>query len=267
MARREQPEFAEQRWGRRTGEHFDLAQLACYSLRVIQIYRLTMRFPNGIEALRDVSFRVHEGELAFIAGRSGSGKSTLLSLITAELKASDGQILVAGRNLSVLKADQRPFLRRSMGRLWQDPRLLPDRTVRDNVSIPLEILGVTGERARHRIDEVIELVGMERHMNALPRWLSSLEQQRVALARAIVHEPSLVIADEPGGNLDPEGARAILQMLCDVRSRGTTVVIAVRDRAVTEPFSERVIVMNKGFLIEDEGSTEARPDTRGEVLA
>ena len=123
---------------------------------MIQIYRLTMRFPNGIEALRDVSFRVHEGELAFIAGRSGSGKSTLLSLITAELKASDGQILVAGRNLSVLKADQRPFLRRTIGRLWQDPRLLPDRTVRENVSIPLEILGVTGERARHRIDQVIE---------------------------------------------------------------------------------------------------------------
>jgi len=242
---------------------------ACYSHGVIQIYRLTMRFPNGIEALRDVSFRVHEGELAFIAGRSGSGKSTLLSLITAELRASDGQILVAGRNLSVLKADQKPFLRRAIGRLWQEPRLLPDRSVRDNVSIPLEIMGVTGERARHRCEQVIELVGMERHISALPRWLSGLEQQRVALARAIVHEPSLLLADEPGGNLDPEGERDILQMLCDLRSRGTTVVIAVRDRSVTEPFSERVIVMNKGFLIEDEGTTEGRPEGRaaGEMLA
>lgn len=220
---------------------------------MIQIHRLTMRFANGIEALRDVSFRVHEGELAFIAGRSGSGKSTLLSLITAELKASDGQLVVAGRNLAVLRADQRPILRRAIGRVWQEPRLLSDRSVRDNISIPLEVLGVTGDRARHRVDQMLELVGMERHHNALPTWLSSLEQQRVALARAIVHEPSLVIADEPGGNLDPEAAQAIMQMLCDMRSRGMTVVIAVRDRAVAQKFSERVIVLNKGFLIEDDG--------------
>ncbi len=225
---------------------------------MIQIYRLTMRFPNGIEALRDVSFRVHEGEVAFIAGRSGSGKSTLLSLVTAELKPSDGQILVAGRNLAVLKADQRPILRRAIGRIWQEPRLLPDRSVRDNIAVPLEILGVTGERARQRVDQMLELVGMERHHAALPAWLSSLEQQRVALARAIVHEPSLVIADEPGGNLDPEGAMSIMQMLVDLKSRGITVAIAVRDRAIADKFSQRVVVLNKGFLIEDDGA-EARP--------
>ena len=230
---------------------------------MIQLYRLTMRFPSGIEALRDVSFRVHEGQLAFVVGRSGSGKSTLLALITAELKASDGQILVAGRNLSVLKADQRPLLRRTIGRLWQDPRLLPHLTVRDNVAIPLEILGVTGERARHRVDQVLELVGMERHAQALPRWLSGLEQQRVAIARALVHEPSLIVADEPGGNLDPEGALEIHQMLRDIRSRGTTVLATVRDRAEIERFAERTIVLNKGFLIEDEGGPEPRPGDAG----
>ena len=214
-----------------------------------------MRFPSGVEALRDVSLRVHEGELAFLAGRSGSGKSTLLSIVTAELRASDGQVIVAGRNLAVLKPEQRPFLRRAIGRLWQEPRLLPDRTVRDNVSIPLEILGVSRDDAQRRAEHVLELVGVERHAAAFPSWLSGLEQQRVALARAIVHEPALVLADEPTGNLDPDGAEAILQMLRDLRSRGTTVVIATRDRALTERFEERVIVLNKGFLIEDGGAS------------
>lgn len=223
---------------------------------MIQIYRLTMRFPNGLEALRDVSFRVHEGELAFLTGRSGAGKSTLCALVLAELKPSDGQILVAGRNLAVLKPEQRPFLRRAIGRMWQDPGLLPDRSVRANVAVPLEILGVSGERARAKVAQVLELVGMERHADALPRWLSGLEQQRVALARAIVHEPALLVADEPCGNLDPEGAQAIYQMLRDVRSRGTTVLVTTRDRAAIAAFGERVIVLNKGFLIEDSAASE-----------
>jgi cell division transport system ATP-binding protein len=226
---------------------------------VIQIHRLTMRFPSGIEALRDVSFRVHEGELVFLAGRSGSGKSTLLSLIAAELKPVDGQILVLGRNLAVMKREQRPFLRRAIGRLWQEPRLLATRSIEDNVMIPLEILGAAGDQARRRVAQVLELVGMERHAKALPSWLSGLEQQRVALARAIVHEPSLVLADEPTGNLDVEGALAILQMLRDLRSRGTTIVIATRDRTLTQRFEERVIVLNKGFLIEDDSALTAAP--------
>lgn len=221
---------------------------------MIQIHQLTMRFDNGIEALRDVSFRIHEGELAFIVGRSGAGKSTLCSLITAELRASDGQIVVAGRDLDALRPEERPYLRRAIGRLWQRPRLLSDRTVLDNIAVPLNILGVVGDRARTRARQVLELVGMERHADARPRWLSGLEQQRVALARAIVHEPALVVADEPGGDLDPEGAQAILQMLRDVRSRGTTIVITTRDRASIERFGDRQIVMNKGFLIEDSGA-------------
>jgi len=230
---------------------------------VIQIHRLTMRFPSGVEALRDVSLRVHEGELVFVAGRSGSGKSTLLSIVTAEQRPSDGQVIVAGRNLAVMKPEQRPFLRRAIGRLWQEPRLLSDRSVRDNVAIPLEILGVTGEAARRRADQMLELVGVERHAEARPSWLSGLEQQRVAFARAIVHEPALVLADEPTGNLDPEGAEAILQMLRDLRSRGTTVVIATRDRALTERFEERAIVLNKGFLIED-GDASQTIDAAGQ---
>jgi len=172
---------------------------------------------------------------------------------------------VAGRNLAVLKAEQRPFLRRAIGRLWQEPRLLPQRSVADNVGIPLEIVGVAGARRRQRVEQVLELVGMERHARALPYWLSSLEQQRVALARAIVHEPSLILADEPTGNLDPEAAQAILQMLGDIRSRGTTVVITTRDRALPERMrqsgaggkGERVIVLNKGFLIEDDAAAAA----------
>lgn len=222
---------------------------------MIQIYRLTMRFPSGIEALRDVSLRVHEGELVFLSGRSGAGKTTLFDLVTAELRPTEGQILVAGRNLATLKTAQVPFLRRGIGRLWEDIRLLPDRSVHNNISVSLEISGVDARQARRRVDQVLELVGMEKHAASYPSWLSSAEQQRVALARAIVHEPSLVLADEPTGHLDPDAAHAILQMLRDLKSRGTTVVIATRDARLPARFEERVIVLNKGFLIEDDGET------------
>jgi cell division transport system ATP-binding protein len=150
--------------------------------------------------------------------------------------------------------------------MWEEPRLLPDRSVRDKVSIPLDIIGVSSPRARVRVEQVLELVGMERHIDAMPRWLSGLEQQRVALARAIVHEPALLVADEPGGNLDPEGALAITQMLRDVRSRGTTVVITTRDRDAIEHFGDRVIVMNRGFLIEDSGGAAPSLDDDGRPL-
>jgi len=222
-----------------------------YGTPVIQVHRLTVRFSSGLEALRDVSMSVNEGEFAFVSGRSGAGKSTLLAVICAELAPTDGQVIVAGRNLAVLKRAQVPYLRRSIGRLWQDVRLLPELSVRDNVSLPLEVLGVDAARRKRRVDQVLEMVGMERHANALPQWLSTLEQQRVGIARAVAHEPAILLADEPTGNLDPEGGREIIQMLRDLQSRGLTTIVATRDSNLATSYPERVVLLNKGFLIED----------------
>lgn len=232
---------------------------------MIQVHRLTVRFESGLEALRDVSLRVHEGELVFVSGRSGAGKSTLLSVFAAERRPSSGQVVVAGRNLSVMKAAQVPYLRRNIGRLWQDVRLVPELSVRENVALPLEVIGMDKAQKARRVDQVLDLVGMARHQDHEPRWLSSLEQQRVALARAIVHEPSLLLADEPTGNLDPEGGREIVQMLRDLRRGGLTVLIATRDPNLAVGSEERVVLLNKGFLIEDRDEVH-KADLRREGL-
>ncbi len=224
---------------------------------MIQVHRLTMRFPSGIEALREVSTRIQEGEFVFLSGRSGSGKSTFLKLIVAELQPTQGQLVVAGRNLTVIKPNQVPWLRRLIGRLWQDPGLLGDRSVRDNVALPLEILGLDRRQIAERVTRALETVGMDRHGDALPNWLSGLEQQRVAIARAIIHEPSILLADEPTGNLDPEAAREIIQVLRSLQRRGMTVVVGTHDRNLTAEFQERIVLLNKGFLIEDDGSEDA----------
>lgn len=221
-----------------------------------------MRFPSGIEALRDISTRVQEGEFVFLSGRSGSGKSTLLKLIVAELQPTEGQLLVAGRNLTVIKPGQIPWLRRLIGRLWQNPGLLQDRSVRDNVALPLEILGLDRRQIAQRVTQALETVGMDRHGDALPSWLSGLEQQRVAIARAIIHEPSLLLADEPTGNLDPDAAREVIQVLRSLHRRGMTVLVATHDRNLTAEFQERVVLLNKGFLIEDDGNHRNDDDTQ-----
>ena len=230
---------------------------------MIQLYHVTMQYPSGIEALREVNLRLHEGEFVFVAGRSGAGKSTLMKLMGAELVPTSGQILVAGRNLGVLRRSQVPYFRRGLGIVWQDFRLLPDRTVTENVALPLEVLGLSRRKISVRVAQVLELVGMEQYAGARALWLSGGEQQRVAIARALVNEPSIILADEPTGNLDPDLAYEIVQMLRDVQSRGTTVVVATHNTALLELFNERVVLLNKGFVIEDEGGepvTAPSPD-------
>jgi len=223
------------------------------------MYHVTKRYPSGIEALRDVSLRLHEGEFVFVAGRSGAGKTTLLRLMSAELAPTSGQIVVAGRNLGVIRKSQVPYFRRGLGLIWQDIRLLPDRTVKANVALPLEILGLPPRKVAQRVGQVLELVGMDAYAEAFPAWLSGGEQQRVAIARALVNEPSILLADEPTGNLDPELAYELIQMLRDVQSRGTTVVVATHNTSLLELFRERVVLLNKGFVIEDDGAD--RPAT------
>ena len=224
---------------------------------MIQLYHVTQRYPSGIEALRDVSLRVHEGEFVFLAGRSGAGKTTLLRLLSADLAPSAGQIVVAGRNLGVIRKSQIAPFRRGLGLVWQDMRLLPDRSVKANVALPLEILGLPARKIAHRVGQVLEHVGMDGYADALPSWLSGGEQQRVAIARALVGEPSILLADEPTGNLDPDLSHEIVRMLLDVHRRGTTVVVATHDTSLLELFHERVVLLNKGFVIEDDGAAPA----------
>ncbi len=232
---------------------------------MIQLYHVTKRYPNGIEALRDVTVRIHEGEFVFLSGPSGAGKTTYIKLLMAMERASEGQVIVAGRNLGVLKRSSVPYLRRNIGVVWQDFKLLSNRNVFDNVAIALEILGLPNKQIRRRTDQVLEMVGLERYARSMPYWLSGGEQQRVAIARALVNDPPILLADEPTGNLDPDLSVEIMQMLLDVQQRGTTVVVATHDRALMDRFGKRVILLNKGFLIEDGAPVDVLPGAPGQT--
>lgn len=226
---------------------------------MIQLYHVTKRYPNGIEALRDVTLRIMEGEFVFLSGPSGAGKTTFIKLAMAMERTSDGQILVAGRNLGVLKRSSIPFLRRNIGVVWQDFKLLGNRNVHDNVALSLEVLGMSRRQVKHRVDEVLERVGLERYAKSMPAWLSGGEQQRVAIARALVNNPPILLADEPTGNLDPDLSIDIMGMLVDANRSGMTVIVATHDRALMQQFGKRVVLLNKGFLIEDGAPEDVLP--------
>lgn len=232
---------------------------------MIQLFHVTKRFANGIEALRDVTLRIHEGEFIFLSGPSGAGKTTFIRLLMAIEPASEGEILVAGRNLGVLRKNAIPYLRRNIGVVWQDFKLLANRNVFDNVAISLEVLGVPRKQVRRRVSEVLETVGLDRYARSMPHWLSGGEKQRVAIARAIVNEPPILVADEPTGNLDPDLSIEITQALMEINARGTTVVVATHDRSLMDRFGQRVVLLNKGFLIEDGSPGLVLPGAPGQT--
>lgn len=234
---------------------------------MIQLFHVTKRYANGIEALRDVTLRIHEGEFIFLSGPSGAGKTTFIKLLMAIEQANEGEILVAGRNLSVLRKNAIPYLRRNIGVVWQDFKLLANRNVFDNVAISLEVLGLPRKQVRRRVLQVLEMVGLDRYAQSMPHWLSGGEKQRVAIARAIVNEPPILIADEPTGNLDPDLSVEIMQTLMDIQSRGTTVVVATHDRGLMDRFGQRVVLLNKGFLIEDGSPGIVLPGAPGQTDA
>jgi cell division transport system ATP-binding protein len=215
---------------------------------VIVFDHVTKRYPNGREALTNVSFEIQTGEMVFLTGRSGAGKSTVLKLIALVERPTRGMALVDGKNLGSLKARHVPAYRRSLGFVFQDHKLLPDRPVFDNVALPLVVAGASLKEIDKRVRAALDQVGLLGKERMLPIELSVGEQQRVGIARAVVSKPSLLIADEPTGNLDPDLAVEVMRLFKRFQDVGVTVVVATHDLHVLQEFGQRAIVLDHGRI-------------------
>jgi cell division transport system ATP-binding protein len=209
-----------------------------------------MRYPGGQEALREVTFALDPGELAFVTGRSGAGKSTLLKLIPAIERPSAGTVLVNGQNVGALKPAALPYLRRNVGLVFQDQKLLYDRSVHDNVMLPLAFSGHAPREAARRVRAALDKVGLLARERANPVQLSGGEQQRVAIARAVVNRPALLVADEPTANLDADSAARILEIFVAFNQVGVTVLIASHDQALIARYGRRLLRLEDGRIVE-----------------
>ena len=207
--------------------------------------------PN-VAALTDVSFVIEKGDFVFVVGASGSGKSTVIRLVLKEIEPTSGKIVVGGRDLTRLKRSKVPYLRRNIGCVFQDFKLLPDRSAAENVAYALKVQGEGSSSIRRKVPEVLNLVGLAHKMSSLPDELSGGEQQRVSIARAVVNHPPLLICDEPTGNLDPDTSVGIMQLLYRINRTGTTVVMATHDREMVDKMRRRVIALDDGRLARDE---------------
>lgn len=215
---------------------------------MISLSQVSKRYPGGYEALKDISFTIEKGEMVFVTGHSGAGKSTLLNLIAAIEPPSSGSIIINGQNLSQLRPAAVPFLRRNFGLIFQDHKLLFDRSVFDNVMLPLEITGFDRAEAAKRTRAALDKVGLLAREKTMPITLSGGEQQRLCIARAIVHRPSILLADEPTGNLDSAYAGEILEMFKSFNQVGVTVVIVTHDEHLIERFGNRTLHFQHGSL-------------------
>jgi cell division transport system ATP-binding protein len=224
---------------------------------MIQLFHVTKRYPSGQIALQDVTFHLPKGQFCFLTGASGAGKTTLLRLIFREETPNEGQILVNGRNVAAIPKSKIPFLRRTIGVVFQDFRLIDRKTIFENVAYLPRILGLDGARQKKMAFEALRRVGLAHRMAAFPRELSGGEQQRVAIARALIAEPEILIADEPTGNLDPDLARDILDLFLEINRRGTTVLLATHDRDTIQRIGRRVLTLAEGRLVGDSGSEDA----------
>ena len=219
---------------------------------MIEFKNVTKTYDTGTEAVHDASFTIEKGEFAFLVGASGSGKSTLIKLILKEEQATKGKIVIDGKDITHIKKSRIPYLRRSMGVVFQDFRLLPDKTVYENVAFAMYIVKATPKHIRRQVPMVLSLVGLSNKAKCYPNELSGGEQQRVALARALVNNPSMLIADEPTGNLDPDTAWDIMHLLNDINARGTTVVMATHAKDIVDAMKKRVIQIEKGVIVRDD---------------
>jgi cell division transport system ATP-binding protein len=213
---------------------------------------VTKIYDPRVVALRSASFVIEKGEFVFLVGPSGSGKSTIIRLLLKELEPSDGKIIVGGRELGRLKNSKVPLLRRNIGCVFQDFKLLPNRTASENVAYALKVQGESKASIRSKVPEILALVGLSEKTTSFPDELSGGEQQRVSIARAFVNHPPLLICDEPTGNLDPDTSVGIMQLLYRINRTGTTVVMATHDREMVDKMRKRVIALDEGIVVRDE---------------
>ena len=219
---------------------------------MISLQRVTKTYRNGVTALEDVSVEIDKGEFVFDVGPSGSGKSTMIRLLLKQEEASRGDVFVAGKNLSRITSFKVPHLRRNIGTVFQDYKLLQDKTVFENVSFALEVIGKAKHVIDQRVPEILEYVGLGDKLNAYPDELSGGEQQRVSIARACVNRPLVLLADEPTGNLDPNTSVDIMRLLDKVNRIGTTILMATHDQAIVDAMRKRVIELEKGKVVRDQ---------------
>jgi cell division transport system ATP-binding protein len=214
--------------------------------------KVTKQYSHDVVGLRDVSLTIDKGEWVFLVGPSGSGKSTFIKLLLKELEATAGTVIVGGRSLNKLRRSKVPQLRRNIGCVFQDFKLLPNRTVYQNVAYALEVQGEANRVVERKVPEILQLVGLGHKLDKFPHELSGGEQQRVSIARAFVNHPPLLICDEPTGNLDPDTSVGIMQLLYRINRTGTTVVMATHDREMVDRMRRRVIALERGRLVRDD---------------
>lgn len=224
--------------------------LGCFVL--VELRNVSKTYPNGTVALRDINLKLDKGEFVFLVGPSGSGKSTLVKLLLKEEDVTEGEVYVSGYDVTGMTRSEIPYLRRSLGVVFQDFRLLPNKTVYENVAFAMIITESLPREIRRQVPMALALVGLSRKANMYPNQLSGGEQQRVALARALVNNPALLIADEPTGNLDPETSWEIMKLLSEINHRGTTVIVATHEKSIVDEMKKRVVSISKGVIVRDQ---------------
>ncbi|WP_044641275.1 cell division ATP-binding protein FtsE [Risungbinella massiliensis] len=219
---------------------------------MIEMHDVWKVYDNGIEALRGIEVKIDQGEFVYVVGPSGAGKSSFIKLMYREEKPTSGIVLINGVNVKRVRDWKIPYVRRKIGVVFQDYKLLPHMTAFENVAFAMEAVETPKRAIRSRVEEVLDLVGLTHRMNALPSQLSGGEQQRVSIARAIVNNPSFIIADEPTGNLDPENSWDVMYLLEEINKRGTTVVMATHNKEIVNTMRQRVIAIEQGIVVRDE---------------
>jgi cell division transport system ATP-binding protein len=227
---------------------------------VVEFDNVTKVYDGGSVAVDQASMRIGRGEFVFLVGPTGCGKSTCIRLLQKEIEPSKGSISIAGRSLGEIPRGRLPYLRRNIGVVFQDYKLLPNRTVYDNVAYSLQVIGEARQEIRRKVPDILRLVGLSTKLHNFPDELSGGEQQRVSIARAFVNHPPLLLADEPTGNLDPETSIGIMQLIYRINRTGTTVVVATHDKEMVDKMRRRVIELREGRIVRDEKSGLYRPD-------
>lgn len=218
---------------------------------IIQMYNVDMRYKRDITVLHDISFSVEKGEFVFLVGSSGAGKTTILRLLYHELVPTNGEIIVSGYNLSKIRNSQLPHFRRKIGIVFQDFKLLPNKTVEQNIAFSMRVIGAKRSLIKKNVERVLEWTNLTHRRKALPEDISGGEQQRTSIARAMVNDPIIILADEPTGNLDPDLSMEIMQLLERLNMRGTTVLVATHNTGLVETLDKRVIRLDHGMVVEE----------------